>query len=112
MKWVFPLIIIAILLFVVGCSTISSTSLKEYRVNADSYVGKNITINNRVGEVGSPAVEIIMKYKVSDLYRFVDDAGYFVNAVSTVRVFEKGKFYTVTGVFIKTSYGEYYLIEE
>ena len=112
MKWVFALMIIAILLFVVGCSTISSSSLKEYRVNADSYVGKKITISDRVSLIGYSLGDISANYGTFMYgYKFVDDEGYFVDVMSNSRAFEKDKFYTVTGTFIKASSGNYYLIE-
>ena len=95
----------------IGCT--SATSLKEYGLNSSAYVGNNITINNKVGNYGSPDVEILQKYGTNtNYYKFIDDEGYYVNVITKVRTFEMGKEYSVSGTFIKTSYGNYYLIEK
>ncbi|MFH1181617.1 MAG: hypothetical protein V1702_01540 [Candidatus Woesearchaeota archaeon] len=110
----FIIIIGLSLLLLVGCSQLTTTSLKEYRLNPDKYVNTTITINNKMIGTGSPDGDMQREFYGWDTFfsRFVDDEGYFVNVISTVRSFEQDKIYEVTGNFTKTSYGNYYLIEK
>jgi|GEM_PF-4059364 len=105
-------LMMAMFLLILTSSCAHSDALKDYRVNANNYVDQTISFTAKVIDYGSPDVEILQDYGVGTYYyKFADQEGYFVNVISKNRKFEMNNIYSVSGKYIKTSAGNYYLIE-
>ncbi len=106
---------LVVLIFVSGCSSFNlekGDSLKDFRLNADTYLDETISFKATVVTYGLPDIYMTQDFGVNVVYwKFVDDEGYFVNVISPNRRFELNKFYNVTGKYVKTKANNYYLVE-